>query len=833
MLKTIKSIGMALGLMLVPTAAALLSSCQDKMKDYYEEPDWIKGSIYEILEERGEYTLFLSAVDRCDYKSLLNGRAILTVMAPNDDAMRSYLQANYGTTKVEDISVGELKKLVGFHLLYYSFDKDKLVNFRPNEGDGATDDQKEVNAGLYYKFRTRSQDAVSEEEPARLMLSDGSLVDTTGVTVEVYHLERFIPVFSYAMFNTKVIDAKYNYEYFFPESSWTGESGFNVSDATVTEYAVPAKNGYIYTVDRVIKPLETIHTELVNNPDYSLFLQLYDAAAYFAADDNLTSVYGGGTHTYYQRLYENTTFRVPNIDSEWPVSDYMQMSTLASTSYSVFAPTNDAFNEFYTSYWGDPEDPTGYPLDVHYDSISTDAINYLLSNSVNPNNMVFPEEIKNGDIENLFTKTTILFDVDAVPQQNRKMCVNGVLYGQSILTPPAVFGSVTGPAYKYKRYNMFLRMLGASDMQSTLTDKDVNFIMLYPNNTQFEANNIWYDAASDKLKNGPVGSTTAGNLGSGEQANFVNSHIVSLPNGAEELPATGLKVYRTLNTNYKLYLYVKDGKISNSFKYNGLIHYAGNDQTTLDSVYTDFEELTFRGASWSNGHCYSYDPDNNSFLMRGSNSEAIYANFIPMIYSHRNDEGTLFQGFIKTLILADMIDEQAQTMNYMTEDCMMLVPTTDAIKSAILTGRFPYITTTATSADDPDFWDKCTAPADGTEEQTYLQHYMLQYFLPESTSPATEYPYPGWNQDTGIPSIADISKSPARNANIYIYDNGGLLYARAEASAEYKNADGQDIVQGHAIPFLADYDCLPFVFDDGCVQFITDVFENNWPEQQK
>ena len=531
MLNRTKSLALAIGV------ALALVACQDEMKDYYEEPDWLRGSIYEILEERGGYAQFLAAADRCNYTALLKGRSILTVMAPDDASMNSYLQANYGTTDVSQIPVGELKKLVGFHLLYYSFDKDKLTNFRPSEGDGATDEEKEVNAGLYYKFRTRSQDPVTTVQPQRMQLADGSLVDTTGVSVEVYHLERFVPVFSYAMFQTKVIDAKYNYEYFFPETEWAGGSdGFNVSDATVTEYAYPAKNGYVYFVDRVIKPLETIHTELENNPQYSLFLKLYDVASYYAEDADLTAVYGGGEHSYYQQYYQNTSFRVPNIASEWPVSNYRQMTALSSTSYSVFAPTDDAFNEFYTSYWGDPTDPTGYPLEVSYDSVSADAINYLLSNSVDPNKMVFPEEIKNGTVKNLFTQTTINFDVDAVPQQNRKMCVNGVLYGQSILTPPAVFGSVTGPAYKYKRYNMFLRMLGASDMQSTLTSDAVNFIMLYPNDAQFEANNVWWSDAESRIKNGPVGSTTASNLGSGEQANFVNSHIVSLDGGPQGVP---------------------------------------------------------------------------------------------------------------------------------------------------------------------------------------------------------------------------------------------------------------------------------------------------------
>ena len=840
MLRRTCSAAFALGLL--PLA---LTSCQDEMKDYYEEPNWLRGSIYEILEERGNYTQFLAAVERCDYTALLKGRSILTVMAPDDASMNAYLQSHYGTTSVADLSVGELKKLVGFHLLYYSFDKQKLVNFRPNEGDGATEEEKEINAGLYYKFRTRSQDPVSVAEPSRMMLDDGSLVDTMGVEVEVYHLERFLPVFSYAMFNTKVIDAKYNYEYFFPESEWTGDDGFNVSDASVTEYEVPAKNGYIYFVDRVVKPLETIHTELEANPQYSLFLSLYDRAAYYAADADLTALYGGGTHTYWQRLYQNTSFRVPNIDSEWPVSDYTAISALASTAYSIFAPTNDAFKEFYNSYWGDPDDPTGYPLlsegysvEMCYDSVSTDAIDYLLSNSVDPSSMVFPEEIKKGDVENLFTATPISFDVDSVPQENRKMCVNGVIYGQAMLTPPAVFGSVTGPAYKYKRYNMFLKMLGASDMKSTLTSDAVNFIMLYPNDAQFEANNVWYDAESDKLKSGPVGSTTAGNLGSADQANYVNSHIISLTGSTEKLPESGLKVYRTLNTNYRLYIYVKGGKISNSFAYNSLIHYAGNDQTTLDSVYTDIKELTFRDAAWSNGHCYEYDPVNRKFLLQGSNANSIYASFMPMIYSHRNDEGTLFQGFIQLLLLANMIDEQAQTMNYMTENCMMLVPTTDAIKTAILEGsldgsksKIPYITTTATSIDDPDFWSLCSAPEDGSVEQTYLQHYMLQYFLPESTAPATEYPYPGWGQDTAIPTIADVTKTPARSAYIDIGEDGNGLFAYAMANNEYLNSKGETIGEGSKIPFLDAYDGLPFVFDDGCVQFITGVFENNWPEQ--
>lgn len=816
--------------------ALLFVSCQDEMEDYYEEPSWLSGSIQDVLEGRGDYTIFLKGAEIADLKPLLEGRSIMTVMAPDDEAFRSYLQANYGTTSIEDLEPAEVKKLIGFHCLYYSFDKEKLINFRPNEGDAATEDEKMSNAGMYFKFRTHSQDAATREQPARMFqvtnetTGAGEIKDTTGVTVDVYHLERFIPVFSYKMFETKLIDAKKNYEYFFPDTEWKGDGGFNVANAAVDEYGVIAKNGYIYFVDRVIRPLETIHTELERNPAYSFFLNLYDQYSYYKVDDELTNTYGGGTATYYQRLYESRAFPLVNIASEWPVSSYLQMSQLSSVAYSVFAPTNSAFEGFYRDYWG--LEGTGYPQDeVSYDSVSSDAIGYLLSNCICDNiatgggfnYLAFPDEITSGKIINAYTNMPVDFDpwnAEIVPETNRKICVNGVLYGQNIITPPAVFGSVSGPAYQYKKYSTFLQMLTNSDMLSTLCSDAVSFIALYPSNAQFEANNIWYDAASSKLKFGTVGSTSASNLSSSAQQNFVYSHIVSLDNTVgEPLPTgTGVKVYRTFSPNYKLYWYVKDGKITNSFKYNSLIQYAGNMDVTKENVYTDVQELTFRGAAWSNGHCYEYDTQNQTFLLEGTNDNAIYANFVPLMYAHRNDEGTLFQGFIQMLILADMMDRDAGTMNYMTEDCMMLVPTTEAIKEAIVGGRFPYVAFAGSGVDDADFWSKCSVSDDSIAD---FQHYMMQYFLPESTAPCSNYPYPGWGEnierDGGIPSIADLSVTPAANALIFVTDANGKLQAKAGAGNDY-------------IDFLPDYDYLPFVFDDGCVQFLDGIFVDAWPK---
>ncbi|MBQ2523752.1 MAG: fasciclin domain-containing protein, partial [Prevotella sp.] len=238
------------------------SSCSD-MDKYFETPDWIKGSIYEELTNDGNYGIFLKGVDLAGYQPILNGKSILTVMAPTDEAMSAYISQHYGKSSIEELSTEEIKKLIGFHILYYSFDKNKLINFRPQEGDGATDEEKLVNAGLYYKFRTKSQDPISIEH---------NVTDSSTYDVSVYHLERYLPVYSYMMFRTKGIDAKGNYEYFYPETGWKGDGGFNVSNASVTEYETIAKNGYIYKIDRVLKPLETIYKEMSSAGKYGKFL---------------------------------------------------------------------------------------------------------------------------------------------------------------------------------------------------------------------------------------------------------------------------------------------------------------------------------------------------------------------------------------------------------------------------------------------------------------------------------------------------------------------------------------------------------------------------------
>ena len=164
-----------------------LSSCIEDITDdpHYAVPSTLKGSAYETLQKEGRYSTFLKGVDLTGYKPIVDGKSILTVMAPDDAAFATYLkEQGYGTIdEMYAANPTEVKKLIGFHLLYYSLNWEKLVNFRPQEGDEATAEERMASAGYYYKFRTKSSDAISREwDPAQ---KD---------TVSVYHQERFMPV---------------------------------------------------------------------------------------------------------------------------------------------------------------------------------------------------------------------------------------------------------------------------------------------------------------------------------------------------------------------------------------------------------------------------------------------------------------------------------------------------------------------------------------------------------------------------------------------------------------------------------------------------------------
>ena len=73
------------------------------MDEHYEVPGWVKGSAWELLSDEsmdGQFSMFLEAAERAGYYEIMNGRGLMTVMAPDNNAFTAYLsEHNYSTVK--------------------------------------------------------------------------------------------------------------------------------------------------------------------------------------------------------------------------------------------------------------------------------------------------------------------------------------------------------------------------------------------------------------------------------------------------------------------------------------------------------------------------------------------------------------------------------------------------------------------------------------------------------------------------------------------------------------------------------------------------------------
>lgn len=558
-------------------------SCENKMDEYYETPDWLKGNAWQVLESKGNFKLFLEAVDKTSkdlkFKDLVQGKGIITVMAPTDEAFQAYLTAN-GYSSISDIPTATLDKLVGYHLLYYSFSPSDLMDYKPG-GAGTINKY----PGIYFKYRTKSTDGVIE-------MTD---VANGGIVRNVIRKERFLPVFSTSYFNTFELDAKTDYEYFYPNSTWNNSNSFNVSNANVISasdnmIALITDNGYAYMLNQVLEPLETIYNQVKNEANYSSFITAYDRFVEFKYDEASTLEYSGTDSLFVQ--YHNGLFP---IGSEWTTgyatpnsSDYAEIEKLSSLAYTLLAPSNTAMQSFFNKYWA------SYYSSL--DDVNFEPLRYLLMNHI-AESLLFPTQLESGKF------TTYLgsdININRSEPEFKKIAVNGAVYGLKTVYTPSLFDKVTAPMFCDPKYDYFLNMMVYTSTISTLTSDMVQYKVFYPSNdmivqnTLIEGRAISYENRNPKkygeqylLVESDDGLPI--NMSSSRRISLANSHVA-----IDQLSVKGDEaIYRT-PSSYN-YIYVKGDKVYSS----GLFNLSGG--AALDNIPT---AVKING-SWTNGEAYA------------------------------------------------------------------------------------------------------------------------------------------------------------------------------------------------------------------------------------
>lgn len=682
----------------------VFTSCQTELEKYYETPDWLKGNAWEVLEQKGDFSMFLSAVERSSFLDLVKGKGIITVMAPTDSAFQAFLTKN-GYASVQSISVNEIDRIVGYHLVYYSFTKEAFEDYKP----GGSESENKLK-GIYYKFRTKSREEITVETD----------ITAENLQRKVMHQERFLPVFSHNFFNSYQIDAKSNYEFFYPGSQWQITKGFNVSNAQVKEYAIVTDNGYVYVVDQVLEPLETIYNTLKNAQGFDLFRNAYDRFVNFTYDPDLSLQYGKGDSLYLM-TYGN---ELPPIASEWPVQDYKQLSLLSYAAYNLFAPDDAAMQAFFNKYW------SGYypTLDeVNFEPLLALLLNHFYSGTT----IQFPQQIEAGNLKSKFG-TSIQFNRNDA--SHKSICVNGSFYGLNKLLVPAMFERVTAPMYQNPAYNMFLDMAKNAGFVETLITDANNFKVFYPTdsmittNTNLEGNSIQYQNLNPKKYGAQEVQIDSDNgftaMSVNQKKAFAGGHVATrlITSAGDQA------IYGTLNP-YS-YLYVNGNKIYSSAIFN----------MGVDAKVPQFTLL----GDYANGQAYGLSGDDASALVPEFNQ---FKNMITSVASPAEFE------YFKNTIQAGGMDKTSPPFNFLLgERFIAFIPKDDAIYAGWMNGAVPI------------------TPA------SEVVKYLKRYFVNVTASGLLDYPFSG----SGIKATLSTFDMDSQGATLKfeLIDQDNQLYIK-------------------------------------------------------
>jgi uncharacterized surface protein with fasciclin (FAS1) repeats len=429
------------------------TACEKKFDEYYKVPDDLIGTILDVLEEDGNYSQFIKAVELVEFDDVLGKTGNFTVFAPDDDAFREFFTET-GFASLEEIPEEELKSLVYYHIIFWAYSKFMLLY-----GLGVQDVNIEYSP-LNYKHPTRYTPPVTTE------------FDTLGRKYNVYHETKFIPVYSDEFFKELDLDPAANYTMLYPGSTY---GGFNVDRAEIVEYDVPAQNGWIHKIDKVLVPPDNHDAILSKLDDFSIFRELINRNTSYEYSYNYTTAQNNEGDVNEDGVLDSLFLKTNRI---FPTGNGPDIENVLYDGHqnmlTIIAPTNSALQEFIA------DQTKGYSSIYQ---IGMYWRNWYLQHYISTN--YWP-----GDLDKLTEQwewdlTSSLVDCNVTEGDivTLQMASNGTFCGINKYLLPKIFESVAGPVIGDKDYEWFCNMLVFYLVDKLLNEDNLEFTLFAPSNS--------------------------------------------------------------------------------------------------------------------------------------------------------------------------------------------------------------------------------------------------------------------------------------------------------------------------------------------------------------
>lgn len=472
---------------LAAAVAIGFQSCEDDLLE--GQPSWLGNSIYERLQEEGNYQTTLRMIDDLGLHDVMSETGSKTIFAANDEAYQEWFRTNtWGVRSYEQLSTPQKNMLMNTQLLNNAYLVELLGNAkakgeaRPEAGMVL---RRETAASIYDSIYT----VLPEDMP------NSSSWNNYRERVGGIHMVKDQSTAPVMMFMPAYM--KYNKITNEDLSLITNGQATSIEDAFVngqriTERDITCKNGYIHKVAGVVAPLENMAQVIHNTPTTSKWAALLDRfSAPFKVKQETTKEYNRLYNTqdslYTYNYYNDQNRRTSNMDDAIFVTtrllfdpgenQYMYSNTMQRDftydAGAMIVPTDEAYNQWLAT--------GGRALLDEY--VYEDSIPDL----------VISKLIKVNMIENFSDKVPSKFDNVTNDAKNKlgivpedivecKIGCNGVIYIVKRLLGPAEYSSVTFPALvrEKSRYAILYKSIDDYEYSPYLHSMDTEYSLLMP-----------------------------------------------------------------------------------------------------------------------------------------------------------------------------------------------------------------------------------------------------------------------------------------------------------------------------------------------------------------
>ena len=449
------------------------------------QPSWLGNSIYERLEEDGNYTTMLKLIDDLGQHEVLSHTGSKTLFAANDSAFNKWFTKNpWGVNRYEQLSMSQKKLLLNNSMINNAYLIELMSNGRPQGEDNAPEEgrtmRRETATSIYDSVQILKPSQMPNTEVWAKFKDNGKsipiLKDAT--TAPMIH---FLPIFNKInKFTNSDLDILTNHQANDINEAW-------VNGKKVVERDITCKNGYIQKVDGVIESNPNMAEIIRQHPSMSRWSKLLDrfcAPSFNAAGTReYNRLYNNQDSVYTLRYYSNASAGGANVttpdgkainamlkfDPGW--NQYINASTDNSLNYdagAMFVPTNEALE-----YWWNNE---GKDLKEEYgiiDSIPETTMAKLINVSMLP---VFTEAIP-SKFDKILNDAKEEMGVKMADIDSCFMGCNGVVYMTNRVFTPAEFASVAYPALSHpSTMNVIYWAISAASLSNNDNIAKLNFL---------------------------------------------------------------------------------------------------------------------------------------------------------------------------------------------------------------------------------------------------------------------------------------------------------------------------------------------------------------------